>query len=191
MGCGRKAAQGTDSSGQKLETCCHGCATGGDHDEMCGKDVGDMFVPYIAISGDGFFRDARAALDAVQLNQLLEHIRMLNRGQESPEEATAGVKALFMPGHPELAKTFVTMVENAPKVKLEGAKKGAGRGRGTGGKGRGRKKLEHGGKKHHAGKKDDGSKRKDAPRDELRAKLDDRMGHVKDAIHRATHGHGV
>jgi len=183
MGCGRKVAIGHDSSGQKLETCCHGCAIGQDHDEMCGKDVGDMFVPYIAITGDGFFSEARAVLDAIQLNRLLEHIRLLNRGQETPEEAIAKVNVLFLPGHPELAKSFEKMVQDAPKVKLE-AKKGVGKGRRGGKAAGGRRRPEHG------GKKDDGSKRKHA-RDEMRARVEDKMEHVRGALHRGSHGRDV
>jgi len=34
-GCGRPAAQGTDTRGRPFDTCCRGCGSGGAHDEEC------------------------------------------------------------------------------------------------------------------------------------------------------------
>jgi|OM-RGC.v1.033094959 hypothetical protein len=36
MGCGRKAATGLTQRGRPRDTCCRGCALGGDHDPTCG-----------------------------------------------------------------------------------------------------------------------------------------------------------
>jgi len=177
MGCGRPVAKGKDSSGQVLETCCHGCAIGAGHDENCGRDVGDMFVPYVAISGDGFFRDARAVLEPIQFNQLLEHIRLLNRGQEKPDKVIAAVNVLFLPGHPELAKSFKKMVESAPKVKLDAAK-GAGKGKRRG-KGKGAGKGGHKKKTREAARDGGGEPReRKSKKEEMRAKLEERKSKV-------------
>jgi hypothetical protein len=36
MGCGRPAAAGKTKNGNNYDTCCRGCASGGDHDSSCG-----------------------------------------------------------------------------------------------------------------------------------------------------------
>lgn len=38
MGCGMLAADGVSRSGRPMETCCRGCAKGGDHDSRCARD---------------------------------------------------------------------------------------------------------------------------------------------------------
>eukprot|EP00930_Biecheleria_cincta_P087730 TRINITY_DN76969_c0_g1_i1.p1 TRINITY_DN76969_c0_g1~~TRINITY_DN76969_c0_g1_i1.p1 ORF type:complete len:526 (-),score=127.80 TRINITY_DN76969_c0_g1_i1:257-1834(-) len=39
MGCGMLAADGVSRSGRPMETCCRGCAKGGDHDSRCSQDA--------------------------------------------------------------------------------------------------------------------------------------------------------
>lgn len=42
MGCGRLACRGFTRSGKPFDTCCRGCATGGDHDASCRRDAVDL-----------------------------------------------------------------------------------------------------------------------------------------------------